>query len=273
MSAKPGKHKKQFHAKQSRRSKAEGDEIAELERRLAEGAPPRGSNPLAAAAAAAAAAGDGGTKGEQVAGFASARKFEDLPISEHSKQGLREAKYVTMTAVQRAALPHALCGRDVLGAAKTGSGAWGDGVVYCARRCGAGNPDARVLLGAVAPTVPPTHLCLSAPTGKTLAFLLPVMEALYRQRWSRLDGLGALIISPTRELALQVRLLQRRCCRAPAWLHVGAGAGIRRGSQAPACRARQPPCRPCCCHRSLMSCARWGAATTCLPACSSAAKT
>lgn len=45
-----------------------------------------------------------------------------------------------------------------------------------------------------------------APAGKTLAFLLPVVEALYRQRWSKLDGLGALIISPTRELALQVGL-------------------------------------------------------------------
>jgi ATP-dependent RNA helicase DDX10/DBP4 len=41
-------------------------------------------------------------------------------------------------------------------------------------------------------------------SGKTLAFLIPVIEALYRQKWSHLDGLGALIISPTRELALQI---------------------------------------------------------------------
>ena len=31
-----------------------------------------------------------------------------------------------------------------------------------------------------------------------------VMEKLYRSKWSALDGLGALIISPTRELALQI---------------------------------------------------------------------
>lgn len=37
-------------------------------------------------------------------------------------------------------------------------------------------------------------------SGKTLAFLVPVLDILYRRRWSAADGLGALIISPTREL-------------------------------------------------------------------------
>jgi len=37
-------------------------------------------------------------------------------------------------------------------------------------------------------------------SGKTLAFLVPVLEILYRRRWGAADGLGALIISPTREL-------------------------------------------------------------------------
>jgi len=40
-------------------------------------------------------------------------------------------------------------------------------------------------------------------SGKTLAFLIPVLEKLWRERWSSLDGLGALLISPTRELAYQ----------------------------------------------------------------------
>ncbi|XP_006813369.1 putative ATP-dependent RNA helicase DDX10, partial [Saccoglossus kowalevskii] len=40
-------------------------------------------------------------------------------------------------------------------------------------------------------------------SGKTLAFLLPVIECLYQNRWTAIDGLGALIISPTRELAYQ----------------------------------------------------------------------
>jgi len=33
---------------------------------------------------------------------------------------------------------------------------------------------------------------------------VPVVETLYRARWSALDGLGALILLPTRELGIQV---------------------------------------------------------------------
>uniref|UniRef100_A0A5F8H090 ATP-dependent RNA helicase n=1 Tax=Monodelphis domestica TaxID=13616 RepID=A0A5F8H090_MONDO len=40
-------------------------------------------------------------------------------------------------------------------------------------------------------------------SGKTLAFLVPVLETLYRLQWTSADGLGVLIISPTRELAYQ----------------------------------------------------------------------
>ncbi|BGP41227.1 ATP-dependent RNA helicase dbp4 [Rhodotorula kratochvilovae] len=41
-------------------------------------------------------------------------------------------------------------------------------------------------------------------SGKTLAFLIPVLEILLRKRWGPQDGLGALVISPTRELAVQI---------------------------------------------------------------------
>uniref|UniRef100_A0A6B2KYR2 ATP-dependent RNA helicase n=1 Tax=Arcella intermedia TaxID=1963864 RepID=A0A6B2KYR2_9EUKA len=87
-------------------------------------------------------------------------KFSYLPLSYRTQQGLMSSKFVTMTAIQKASLPHSLAGRDVLGAAKTGS-------------------------------------------GKTLAFLIPVLELLWRVGWTNLDGLGALVLSPTRELALQ----------------------------------------------------------------------
>jgi ATP-dependent RNA helicase DDX10/DBP4 len=50
-------------------------------------------------------------------------------------------------------------------------------------------------------------------SGKTLAFLVPVLENLYRQRWTELDGLGALIISPTRELAIQIFEVLRKIGR------------------------------------------------------------
>ncbi|ELU07175.1 hypothetical protein CAPTEDRAFT_143878, partial [Capitella teleta] len=41
-------------------------------------------------------------------------------------------------------------------------------------------------------------------SGKTLAFLIPVLEKLNRLKWTSMDGLGCLIISPTRELAYQI---------------------------------------------------------------------
>lgn len=67
-----------------------------------------------------------------------------------------------MTDIQRKAIPLALKGHDILGAAKTGS-------------------------------------------GKTLSFVIPVLENLYRLQHIGQDaGLGALILSPTRELAIQI---------------------------------------------------------------------
>lgn len=50
------------------------------------------------------------------------------------------------------------------------------------------------------------NIVCSAKTGsgKTLAFLVPVLERLMRLKWSRAEGLGAVIIAPTRELSLQI---------------------------------------------------------------------
>uniref|UniRef100_A0A5B7AWX3 ATP-dependent RNA helicase n=1 Tax=Davidia involucrata TaxID=16924 RepID=A0A5B7AWX3_DAVIN len=93
--------------------------------------------------------------------YAACKKFHQLPLSQKTKDGLSASKYTKMTDIQRASLPHALCGRDILGAAKTGS-------------------------------------------GKTLAFIIPVLEKLYRARWGPEDGVGSIIISPTRELAAQL---------------------------------------------------------------------
>lgn len=41
-------------------------------------------------------------------------------------------------------------------------------------------------------------------SGKTVAFVVPVLERLFHARFGRGDGVGALIISPTRELAMQI---------------------------------------------------------------------
>ena len=41
-------------------------------------------------------------------------------------------------------------------------------------------------------------------SGKTLGFLVPLLECLWREKWSQNMGVGALVISPTRELAYQI---------------------------------------------------------------------
>ncbi|KAG7212190.1 hypothetical protein KM043_012530 [Ampulex compressa] len=89
------------------------------------------------------------------------KKFADLPLSPKTLKGLAENDYIEMTDIQRQSIGLALCGNDILGAAKTGS-------------------------------------------GKTLAFLIPILEILYCKQWTRLDGIGALVITPTRELAYQI---------------------------------------------------------------------
>jgi ATP-dependent RNA helicase DDX10/DBP4 len=82
-----------------------------------------------------------------------------LPISKATSAGLNKAKFIKMTETQRAAIPHALNGRDLVVCARTGS-------------------------------------------GKTLCYLITIIETLYRNRWTAIDGLGALVIVPTRELGI-----------------------------------------------------------------------
>lgn len=96
--------------------------------------------------------------------------FNDLPLSRPTASGLEASHFKNLTDIQQKAVPLALKGSDLLGAAKTGS-------------------------------------------GKTLAFLVPVLENLYRRRWTELDGLGALILSPTRELAIQIFEVLRKIGR------------------------------------------------------------
>ena len=96
--------------------------------------------------------------------------FRDLPLSDLTKRGLKDSGYKTPTDIQAKTLDLALKGRDVLGAAKTGS-------------------------------------------GKTIAFLIPVLERLHAVSWNPMDGLGSLIITPTRELAYQIFEVLRRIGR------------------------------------------------------------
>ncbi|XP_062187082.1 DEAD-box ATP-dependent RNA helicase 32-like [Phragmites australis] len=104
-------------AKQSRLREA--DEIRLLDEWIDAGKPLPGTKPpppsKSAGAGLATAAGEHPEYG-------ACTRFDELPLSQKTKDALRKAGYTEMSEIQRAALPHALCGRDVLGAAKTGSG-------------------------------------------------------------------------------------------------------------------------------------------------------
>ena len=92
-------------------SKREKAELAELAERVLSEAPAKGSNPLLAE-------GDEVEEAGKVV-YDKRKKFCELPISKRTLDGLAGGKFQRMTDIQRAAIPHALAGRDVLGAMLT----------------------------------------------------------------------------------------------------------------------------------------------------------
>ncbi|CDZ96648.1 dead-domain-containing protein [Phaffia rhodozyma] len=87
--------------------------------------------------------------------------FDSLSLTPQTTEAIKNMGFTKMTQVQARTIPPLLEGRDVLGAARTGS-------------------------------------------GKTLSFLIPSVELLANLRFKPRNGTGVVIISPTRELALQI---------------------------------------------------------------------
>ena len=54
-------------------------------------------------------------------------------------------------------------------------------------------------------------------SGKTLAFLMPAIELLHKSHFAQRNGTGAVILAPTRELALQVCRQRGVAARAGEW--------------------------------------------------------
>ena len=86
--------------------------------------------------------------------------FEKFYLSKPTSIRLLELFYTHLTKVQSLCIPYQICGFDILGSARTGS-------------------------------------------GKTIAFLIPIIEFFYTLKWNSMNGISALIITPTRELSLQ----------------------------------------------------------------------
>ncbi|ETS64507.1 hypothetical protein PaG_00969 [Moesziomyces aphidis] len=124
---------------------------------------------LASQLAADVAAAESSTKAKAAASSSSSsstpaaerQPFSTLDLSEPTRKAIDTMGFKTMTEVQARCIPPLMAGKDVLGAAQTGS-------------------------------------------GKTLSFLIPAIEMLHRLKFKPRNGTGAIIISPTRELALQI---------------------------------------------------------------------
>ena len=100
--------------KKKKKSKVKAkDEIKSLQSRIEAEAPARGSSTLLDTE---------DLPSDYNVHYPDATLFRQLPISERTLRGLGDCHYTELTPIQRAAIPHALCGRDILGAARTGSG-------------------------------------------------------------------------------------------------------------------------------------------------------
>ena len=95
-------------------------------------------------------------------------KFSNLPLIAPLQKALDKAWFVNATPIQEKVIPHAIEKKDIIGTAQTGS-------------------------------------------GKTFAFGLPILQNIYNDRidkwwkeWKATRKIQALIIAPTRELAMQI---------------------------------------------------------------------
>ncbi|CAN8070615.1 unnamed protein product [Agarophyton chilense] len=69
-------------------------------------------------------------------------------------------------------------------------------------------------------------------SGKTLAFLIPVIELLFRVKWTNRNGTAAVVISPTRELALQIYGVVTEICKYHSQTHSIVMGGANRKAEA-----------------------------------------
>ncbi|GAA6018880.1 hypothetical protein JCM11491_001710 [Sporobolomyces phaffii] len=107
--------------------------------------------------------------GAQPAPEPTVTKFSSLDLSPGTRKAIEGMGFENMTEVQARTIPPLLAGKDVLGAAKTGS-------------------------------------------GKTLSFLIPAIEMLNKLKFKPRNGTGAIVVSPTRELALQIFGVAKELC-------------------------------------------------------------
>ncbi len=169
-----------------------GREIAEIKQRIAIERPPRGYNPWAAEDASTQAAEpervvlDSEPDAAAAAAAAAAKKKVTVPKPPPGSAGLTSALLSNLKSFEE--LP--ISSRSKRGLADSR-------FKYLTR----------VQRGTMPHALAGRDVLASARTGsgKTLAYLIPVLERLFLEQWTLLHGgLGALILAPTRELAVQI---------------------------------------------------------------------
>ena len=128
-----------------------------------------------------------------------------LPISQRTLKGIKDGGWNMMTHIQAASLPHSLAGRDILGSAKTG---WNVCMYVCVCMYGCVHVCMYVCMYVCVCVC--MYVCMyvyvcvcmcmcvgergrvdvEIGSGKTLAFLIPILEKLFHLQWSVMDGLG-----------------------------------------------------------------------------------
>ena len=131
------------------------------------------------------------------------QSFKDLNLSSKTMQAIADMKFDKMTEIQQRGIPPLLAGRDVLGAAKTGSGKTLAFLI----------PYVLSLSVLLYPRVywwrhADSEMYHSAVEMLSALRFKPRSEWRYNVVYSRLtagrNGTGVIVVSPTRELALQI---------------------------------------------------------------------
>src|SRR4051812_37051428 len=123
--------------------------------------------------------------------------FKDLGLSESLLRAVASQGYTLPTPIQPESIPHLIAGRDVLGCAQTG-------------------------------------------TGKTAAFALPILQRLMptpERQQRRGASIRCLVLSPTRELALQIGDSFHAYGRHTGLRHTVVYGGVSQGPQTHSLRA------------------------------------
>lgn len=121
------------------------------------------------------------------------RTWKDLGLALHQevRSAVHSLGFPTATPVQAATVPLLLTNKDVAAEAVTGK-------TYEAPVC--------------------SFISLPAGSGKTLAFLIPVLQLLKQRGAWKKHEIGAVVLSPTRELALQTSEVLRQLLRSVSGL-------------------------------------------------------